>query len=159
MKYSAEFIEQALIKVHSRGGRTIKSVADELGVGFETMKGWLKVNKRIIRTGVANQERLAHEWRREEQFQALLETHGMSEDEKSSWCRERGLFPHHLEDWQAAFCAPEATPATAASGLMLRKENTKLKKELRRKEKALAEAAALLVLQKKFQALLADEDD
>jgi hypothetical protein len=41
----------------------------------------------------------------------------------------------------------------------LSKENAKLKKELQRKEKALAEAAALLVLQKKFQALWADGEE
>jgi transposase len=35
----------------------------------------------------------------------------------------------------------------------------KLERELRRKEKALAEAAALLVLQKKVQAIWGDEDD
>jgi hypothetical protein len=41
----------------------------------------------------------------------------------------------------------------------LSKENAQLKKELQRKEKALAEAAALLVLQKKFQALWADGEE
>lgn len=157
MKYSPEFIEQALIKVHSRGGRTIQSVAEELGVKFETVKRWLKVHK-IVRSDVVDKERRAHEWKREEQFQALLETHGLNEEQLNAWCRERGLFPHHLEEWRAAFCASDATPLKAPSALALSKENTKLKKELRRKEKALAEAAALLVLQKKFQALWADED-
>lgn len=158
MKYSAEFIEQALVKVHSRGGRTIRSVAEELGVKFETVKRWLKVHT-VVRTDVVDKEKHAHEWRREEQLQALLETHGLSEEELRAWCRERGLFPHHLEEWRAAFCAPEKAPAKASSTLALTKENTKLKKELQRKDKALAEAAALLVLQKKFQALWADGED
>lgn len=155
MKYSEEFIEQALIKVHSRGGRTIKSVADELGVKFETVKRWLKTHT-IVREDVVDRERRPHEWRREEQFQALLETHGLNEDQLSVWCRERGLFPHHLDEWRASFCAPEVAKSKTVSDANLGKENAKLKKELQRKDKALAEAAALLVLQKKFRALWED---
>lgn len=156
MKYSAEFIEQALIKVHSRGGRTIQSIAEELDVKFETVKRWLKVHT-IVRADVADKERRAHEWRREEQLQALLETHALNEEELSAWCRERGIFPHHLQEWRAAFCATDAAPSKAPSNAA-NKEIAKLKKELNRKEKALAEVAALLVLQKKFQALWADEE-
>jgi transposase len=158
VKYSEEFIEQVLVKVHSRGGRTIRSVAEELGVKFETVKRWLKVHT-IVRSDVVDKERRAHEWRREEQLQALLETHGLKEEELHAWCRERGLFPHHLEEWRAAFCANATVPSKAPATLALTKENAKLKKELQRKEKALAEAAALLVLQKKFQALWADGEE
>lgn len=156
MKYSAEFIEQALVKVHSRGGRTIQSVAEELDVKFETVKRWLKVHT-IIRADVADRERRAHEWRREEQLGALLDTHALNEEELNAWCRERGIFPHHLEEWRAAFCAGDSTISKAPS-TSLSKEIAKLQKELDRKEKALAELAALLVLQKKFQALWADEE-
>jgi hypothetical protein len=158
VKYSAEFIEQASVKVHSRGGRTLQQVADEIGVNFYTIQKWLKVRK-IVRTDVANREKRPDEWQREEQFTALLETHGLGEEALNAWCRERGLFPHHLEQWRAAFCAAEAPRPKAPSSLSLSKENTKLKKELLRKEKALAEAAALLVLQKKFQALWAEKDE
>lgn len=156
MKYSEEFIEQALIKVHSRGGRTIQSVADELDVKFETVKRWLKVHT-IVRADVAEKERRPHEWPREEQLEALLETHALNEEELNAWCRERGIFPHHLEEWRAAFCAGDSAPSKAPSP-SLSKQITKLQKELDRKEKALAELAALLVLQKKFQALWADEE-
>lgn len=157
MKYPAEFIEQALVKVHSRGNQTLRSVAEELGVNFYTIQRWLKVRK-IVRTDVAGREKRPDEWQREEQLTALLETHGLNEEQVSAWCRERGLFPHHLEQWRAAFVAGDSTPAKAPSDKALGKEIVKLKKDLVRKEKALAEAAALLVLQKKFQALWADEE-
>ncbi len=75
-----------------------------------------------------------------------------------AWCRERGLFAHHLTGWKDAFCADgkEAVPVTRELGL-LKGEIQQLKRELVRKEKALAEAAALLILQKKFRALWEDE--
>lgn len=157
MKYPKDFIEQTLVKVHSRGDRTLREIAAELGVNFYTIQRWLKVRK-IVRTDVAGREKRPDEWQRDEQLAALLETHGLSEDQVSAWCRERGLFPHHLQEWKAGFCAADSAPAKPASDKALNKEIAKLKKELNRKDKALAETAALLVLQKKFQALWADEE-
>jgi hypothetical protein len=70
------------------------------------------------------------------------------------------LFEHQLKAWRAAFCSTPAsdTRETKAALRELQTKHEGLQRELRRKEKALAEAAALLVLQKKFQALLGDED-
>ena len=158
LKYSAEFIENALVKAYSRGDRSIASVAEELNVKFETLKKWLN-RYSSNRSDVANKEKRPQDWRRDEQLTALLETHALGEEELNAWCRERGLFPHHLEEWRKTLVAgvsPEG--AEPASARVLRAENEKLKRELRRKEKALAEAAALLVLQKKFQALWEDEE-
>src|SRR3546814_970074 len=71
-----------------------------------------------------------------------------------AWCREKGLFAHNLTAWRTAFCEGAKSPAGAsAQSRTLKDENAKLKRELARKEKALAEAAALLILQKKYQAL------
>lgn len=158
--YPDSFIEQAVIKVHSRGeGRTIRDVAEELNVGYVMLRNW------VARTSVgdvsasAGKEKRPQDWKREEQFAALLETHGMGEEALQAWCRERGLYPHHLDSWRTDFVMQEpAVPAPPQTVAALRKENDKLKADLRRKEKALAEAAALLVLQKKFQALWADEE-
>ena len=75
-----------------------------------------------------------------------------------AWCREKGLFAHHLVSWKTAFCAEEKAGASGTREIRtLRDENGQLKRELVRKDKALAEAAALLILQKKFRALWEDE--
>ena len=91
---------------------------------------------------------------------ALQQTHGLSGPELHAWCREKGLFEHQLITWRDAFCAVVAAEPRE-SRLVLRELQTRyegLQRELRRKERALAEAAALLVLQKKFQALWEDEE-
>ena len=91
---------------------------------------------------------------------ALNQTHAMSETQLHAWCREKGLFAHQLKAWGEVFCsatAPESREARTALR-ELQVKHDRLPRELRRKEKALAEAAALLVLQKKFQALWEDED-
>lgn len=40
--YSGAFIEQSLVKVFSRGDRTIRSVAEDLNISFYTLKNWMK---------------------------------------------------------------------------------------------------------------------
>jgi len=162
--YSSGFKEQALIKVYSRGSRTIQSVADELNMNKFTLKNWIRdqMKENGDVTNVTIPEKRPQDWRAEEQLLALQETHGLSEEEVNAWCRCRGLFPHHLTSWTSAFCHAETAPlnkaATKAELRDLKEENGQLKRELVRKEKALAEAAALLILQKKFRALWEGED-
>lgn len=159
-QYSDAFVEEALLKASSRGRRSIRSVADELDVEYETLKKWLQRKSLDTLKAKASKEKRPQDWRREEQLAALMQTHGLSEEALNAWCRERGIFRHHLEAWKASFT--NAGPAEAAqeqrSARALKNENEKLKAELQRKEKALAEAAALLVLQKKFRALWDNED-
>jgi hypothetical protein len=67
---------------------------------------------------------------------------------------------HHLAKWRADFCTVSAADNRRGSAQELRdlkQANVQLQRELKRKEKALAEAAALLVLQKKYRALFEGE--
>ena len=84
----------------------------------------------------------------------------MSDDALNAWYREHGLFAHQLTEWKAYFCKP-SKPSNgreeASEMRALKAENQRLERELTRKDKALAEAAALLVLQKKYRALLGGE--
>ena len=157
--YSAAFKEQALRKVLSRGNRTIQSVADELTINIFTLKNWIK---RIVPKDGKQppvKEKRPQDWSADEQLIALHESHGLIGEALNAWCRERGLFAHHLESWRESFCGANKEGLSGARELRsLKDENQLLKRELVRKEKALAEAAALQVLQKKFQALWEDED-
>jgi len=157
-KYSEAFIEQALVKVFSRGGRSVRSVAEELNVNFYTLKNWMK-RKSVNKSGVLlAPEKRPHDWTHQEQLTALLVTHGMAGESLQAWCRERGLFAHHLTSWKAAFCAEGKDGVSGSRELRtLKDEVLTLKREVVRKDRALAEAAALLILQKKFRALWEDE--
>ena len=158
-KYPEAFIEQALVKVYSRGDRSIKSVAADLNVNLHTLKYWM-MNK-VVNTKVAPtaREKRPQDWTAAEQFAALQATHGLSGEALQTWCREHGIFPHHLTSWEAAFCAEVKEPATGIREMRSLKDKVaKLEREILRKNSALAEAAALLILQKKFRALLEDEE-
>ncbi len=157
-KHSEAFIEQALVKAYSHGGRTIKSVAQDLNVSYHTLKYWMK-NKAFTKSGTpVAREKRPQEWTAAEQLSALQETHGLSGEALQAWCRERGLFAHHLTSWKTAFCAEGKAPATGVHEVRtLQDEIANLKRDVVRKDRALAEAAALLILQKKFRALWEDE--
>ena len=158
--YSDAFIEQALVKVFSRGTRTVQDVADDLHVNYYTVKNWIRRKNLFMLKASSDREKRPQDWSRSEQLVALHETHALDQEALQGWCRERGLFVHHLEEWRTAFCL-DTKPVNAAVEIRevrtLQRENDKLKKDLDRKDKALAEAAALLLLQKKFNALWEDE--
>ena len=162
--HTQEFKEQALRKVRARGQRTQQSIAQELNISLAILKGWLQASGTPARglphvaTPLPGDLPVA-QWSPSQRLQALLESHALSGETLHAWCREKGLFEHQLQAWREAFCThPE--PSARESRTVLRElqsRHEQLQRELRRKDKALAEAAALLVLQKKFQALWADE--
>ena len=81
----------------------------------------------------------------------------LDEAQRSAWCREQGLFPDDLQQWRqsatAALSQPEEARASPQETRDDRRRIKELERDLRRKEKALAETAALLVLSKKLEAL------
>jgi len=156
IRYSAAFIEQALIKVYSRGERTVQSVAEELNVNYQTVKNWMKRKESVTAAG-ATKERRPQDWTPEQRLVALHESHGLEGEARQAWCRENGLFAHHLSSWKAAFCAGAKAASCRQEIRVLQDENKQIKREIVRKDHALAEAAALLILQKKFRALWEDE--
>lgn len=155
--YSKAFIEQALVKVFSRGERPVASVADDLNMKYHTLKSWMKGESMSKSKGLAKKEKRPQDWSAEEQLLALQESHSLSGEALAAWCREHGVFAHNLAGWKAAFCAESKVAPSHRELRVLKDENDQLKRELVRKEKALAEAAALLILQKKFRALWEDE--
>lgn len=168
LRRSPEFIEQALSKARQRGPRTLADVATELNVSLHTLKGWRQeLRKGKSETVVPSSlphSLPARQWSAAERLLALQESHSLSGEALHAWCREKGLFEHQLIAWREAFVSspdPETAQERRESKAELKALQGKhevLQRELRRKERALAEAAALLVLQKKFQALLGEED-
>ncbi|MDX8398713.1 MAG: hypothetical protein R8K20_00510, partial [Gallionellaceae bacterium] len=72
------FIEQALVKVYSRGERTVRSVADELNINCHTVKNWLEI-KVTSKVGVSvSKEKRPKDWSAAQQLEALQETHDLS---------------------------------------------------------------------------------
>ena len=108
-----------------------------------------KMNFKVVKTSTA--------WSAEARFSAIVETATMNEMELGAYCREKGLYPDQIKGWKTEVIAsltgiPVSNQQEKTHGKGDKKRIHQLEKELRRKEKALAEAAALLILGKKLQA-------
>jgi transposase len=100
-------------------------------------------------------------WTPAARLEAVIATAALDEAARSAWCREHGLYPAELDGWKqdavAGLGEPRAT--SAAEAREDRRRVKELERELRRKDKALAETAALLVLRKKLAAVFHQDED
>jgi len=106
----------------------------------------------------------AVEWSSADKFSVVVETARMNEAELAEYCRSKGLFIEQVADWRDACQQANAAPGERNRELREqsksdRKEIKQLKKDLQRKEKALAEAAALIILRKKAQAIWGEPEE
>lgn len=97
----------------------------------------------------------------EEKLQIVLEAAAIPQEQLGAFLREKGVFEIELLEWRqqalSGIEAPASRVRVATPDEV--KRVRELERELARKDKALAEAAALVVLKKKVQALWEDEDD
>ncbi|MFA5925140.1 MAG: transposase [Methylococcaceae bacterium] len=157
VKYSQEFREQAVQKTLNRGDRTIKEIVDELTINCYTLKHWLN-HYRPEQMPTNPTAKRPPDWTNEEKLHALMASYGLKDEDLNAFYRHQGLFAHHLNSWKNDFINKHSPPNKPKFDKALRDEIHQLNQELSRKEKALAEAAALLImLQKKFQAFWAEK--
>jgi transposase len=135
-------------------------LSQEVGIGQPTLSKWLRrAEGRMGGVKIDSPPppaRRPQDWSPEERLRVVLESSRLSNEELGPFLRREGIPESILAEWKAA--ALEALgPQKKASGDS--RKVRELEKQLRRKDKALAEAAALLVLQKKAQAIWGDEDD
>lgn len=159
MKYSKRLKETALRKILPPENRSVPDVAREMGISEQTIYNWkkqaengslfLEETSSPVQTGQL------------EQYNLILESKLIGEDRIGEWLREKGLHSEHLNLWEQ-----EIKDTLNNKDNKLKLENQKLKKEkkllereLHRKEKALAEMAALLTLKKKAEAIWGDRED
>jgi hypothetical protein len=98
----------------------------------------------------------------EEKFAVVVETAALNEVELGAYCRARGLYPQEVDAWRASCLQANSVRSPKAERAESRAQQQQIKaleRELRRKEQALAEAAALLVLKKKARALWGEPED
>ena len=86
----------------------------------------------------------------------------LDDEQLGAFLREKGLHQTHLEQWRSQMLDGLQNGAAKKRSRQKNSDAKRirsLEKELRRKDKALAETAALLVLKKKVQEIWGDEDD
>lgn len=161
MQYSRKFKEKIIAKA-STPGVSANQVARKAGIPPSTLFTWLSKAKLGSMSSRSKQKqgRPSNSSRKSaaEKLRILNESFSLSEEELGAFLRKEGLHMSGLEEVRLEALAGLAPPKRCGPSTESI-ENKKLKRDLRRKEKALAEAMALLVLQKKFRALMEDEGD
>lgn len=163
MRYSEERKEAVLKKLLSPNNTSVTKLAEEEGISSATLFNWRNASRRQGRL-LPNSGKSADGWSTKEKFAAVLETAALNEAELAAYCRKHGLFPDQIRAWRQACekanARPEERGNEAREAAQADKKRIKeLEREVLRKDKALAEAAALIILRKKAQAIWGGEDE
>lgn len=126
-----------------------QAVAREIGVSVDTLERW--------RSEAMAKPARERAWTAAARLEAVIATAAMDEAARSAWCREHGVYPQQLQQWRDSAIQALAQPQEQGTSPLQTKQDRRrikeLERELLRKDKALAETAALLVLSKKLEAI------
>ena len=154
-RYGQSFKDKAVARLLPPESAAVEIVAMEACIGVGTLLRW----RARAQSGPAR----GYVWTAGARLEAVITTASMPEVGKSAWCREHGVYPTELGKWcasaTAALAEPEEVRASPQATRSDRKRIKELERELLRKDRALAETAALLVLSKKVSALFSKGED
>ena len=162
-RYSKERKESVLRKLLPPENRTVREVSEEEGICEVTLYTWRK-QAREQGFAVPGSKKQTEDWSGEAKLAVVVETAALSEAELSEYCRSKGLYPEQVKAWREACIEGNQTQAQRRQGerdeaRRDKKRIKELERELRRKDKALAETTALLVLRKKLNALWGEDEE
>ena len=160
MGYSHAVRQSVLKKVLLPNGRSIGEVSRETGVNEQTIRNWIKRSKSSILTG-ETQDSCPRSLTPKEKYQLVVEAAGINDENLGEFLRQRGLHSEHLTIWDQELrdMIDKNNNEEEKEIKALKKKLKELEKELLRKDKALAETTALLVLKKKLDILLKGNED
>jgi transposase len=162
-RFSEEFKYSIIRRMMPPRNEAVNAIARETGLTEVTLYKWKKSAK-AKGMAVPGGETESERWSTQDKFSIVVETATLSEIEMAEYCRSKGLYVEQIQAWRDA--CMQANGGVAEQANQLQKNNRekdrqikKLNQELRRKEAALAETAALLVLRKKASAIWGDNED
>ena len=161
-RYTEERRAAVMRKLLPPHSRSIAEVAEEEGISEPTLYKW-RHEARERGVPAPNSGVDSESWSAEAKFAVVMETAALNEQAISEYCREKGLYPEQIERWRTA-CIEGARGESERSrqrqteSKQSKKRIKELERELRQKEKALAETTALLVLRKKLNALWEEDE-
>ena len=154
-RYSKGFKQRAVARLLPPESSPVEVVSREIGISSGTLERW-----RSEALAAPSNDKT---WTAAARMEAVIATAAMDETAKSAWCRQQGVYPSELAKWRVsavqALATPEETRATPQQTRHDHHRIKELERELRRKDRALAETAALLVLSKKLSAIYGEDAD
>lgn len=160
MKYSAAYKEKMVRKMIGPPTTSAYALAAETGLNRTTLSRWLHDAGKVIdmKKKQTNRQGRPQDRSAEEKLKAIMAADALSDAELGEFLRREGLRESQLEQWRREVLGALEAP-TSKKGSAEARRIRELEREIRRKDKALAETAALLVLQKKVRSIWGDEAD
>lgn len=154
--YSSELKKSTVQKILMPGGPSVMEMAKKTGAHHTSIRKWIK------NYGNVSNMKKSKEWTPEKKLEAIIKTASMNENELGEYLRTNGIHSSELEQWKQDFYSSQRSPGRPKKDpqlVNLEAKEKQLKKELRRKEKALAEMSARVILLKKSQEIFGDSEE
>jgi transposase len=160
---SAKAKEAIVLQALNRKSKSLYSIAQSNNVGLSTLQKWIrKYREGQPLSSVNERQDKAEELKKSERFEHILATHNLDESSLGEYCRTHGIYSHQLTTWREEFMSNNPAnkdPKYQIEIKSLKEDKKRLERELRRKDKALAEASALLILKKKADLIWGESED
>lgn len=160
MGYSVEFKRSAVQKYLCRGNRSVNEIIQEIGISSPTLYLWRDEVAKV--TGMKKSSR-PQDRSVSEKLKALVELEALSLEKRGEYLRKNGLHEENLNEWRLQIenaLSPQKKSRIERQELFAEQKKVKeLERDLRRKDKALAEVSALLILKKKADLIWGSEED
>jgi transposase-like protein len=151
-QYSLAYKVELVTRMMKPGGPSARALAAETGIPGQTLSNWLRNAHKLPLMAKKGKDSV-NEWSVANKARIVAKAAELSDEELGAFLRTEGVHPDQLAMWQKALEDGYDQDKATKSYI------SKLKREIRRKDKALAEAAALALLKKKLSTLLEGEDD
>jgi transposase-like protein len=157
-RYGQQFKDNVVARLLPPQSSPIETVSAGIGIGVGTLERW---RAEALARAAGGGESRPSRWTPAARLDAVIATAPMDEATRAAWCREQGLYPVNLDTWKQEAIAGLGAPDHAGTleTTRARCRIRELERDLNRKDKALAETAALLVLSKKLSAIFHEGAD
>lgn len=160
MPYSEAFRSKIVQRMLGPDAKSANALAAEIGVNQPTLSRWLR-DARIVGSTMTHSKQSPQKRTSSDKLRIVLAASRLNNEDLGAFLRREGVHGHQLEQWRSTVLA-----ALDADGAKKRpgpspeaKELVAVRRDLRRKDRALAEVSALLVLKKKADAIWGVVDD
>ena len=155
-RFSKEFKDAVATKIENRGDQSIAEVCRQEGISLSAGRCWISERDRV--PGMKS-SKSSGEWTAEEKLNAVIQSRSLSEAEIGLFLRKEGLHSHQISGWRADILTVLGSIRRRANKDNSAQRIRELERDLNRKDKALAEASALLILQKKVNLIWGNKSE
>jgi transposase-like protein len=154
--YSPDFKRSIVQKIMMPGGPGIMEIAKQVGVHHTSIRHWRRLYAINSPMNSSNKKTP------EEKFKLVFESLSLSKNELGEFLRKHGLHTAELDEWKKAFFDSQKAPGRPRKDPELasvKKKNKEIERDLRRKDRALAEMSARIILLKKSRLLWGEPEE